>query len=980
MDAAFTGIAFVEPKRAETNLALLQQRLPTPLYAALPTQLSQVPDPDGALNFLERFSVSCAVEVTEYLNRFPAALHYLLLLFSHSRFLSETLIQQPAVIQWLHRDRNLGRSKSREDLLEELARFEATSFEDDPSVRLARFKRREYLRITLKDVLGVSTLAECTAELSTLADVLLEKALRFALQRLQAEYGAPQSLDNQGRRIEAQLAILSLGKLGGVELNYNSDIDLLFLYSHEGTTSGVGAEPSRIANSEFFVRLAHAVLKLITAFTSEGAVFRVDLRLRPQGQEGDIAVSVPVALDYYRTRGREWEQQMLIKTRWSAGDPATAREFLQQVLPLVYQHEPNLAAVEAVLNAREEISRQQVRPATSGRKKRLPINVKLDRGGIRDIEFLAQCLQRLYGGKDPWLRSGSTLFALQRLHDKGYLTGRDYFRLATAYEFLRDVEHRLQLVLGQQTHTLPTEKRELELLARRSSPVGGGGGGQALADHFVYRLRQHLTEVREIYERILHEETPSAAADLRIREPSASSLAPPESLYAGVFATLREKRPALASAIDSLELSDQGRRRLRRALAAVVENESALNQMDAHRKLIPKLIPIFALSDWATDLAARHPREICHFLAGCAGSTFVQAARPEERVAECSLPARLSALRADYRAALTHFGAASIAGHMSLWKTLEGISRAAERALTEAWELVLLEKFECDVNLEGQPFACLALGRLGTQEMDIGSDADLVFVAAEDLSAEERDGWRRLAERFVHLLSSHTREGTVLSVDARLRPGGGQGDLVQPASYLRQYFSREAQAWEAATYLKARPVAGNRQLGEAVVQEVQGILLDRFSNDPGLAASLGQIRERLEQEIAGDPKQPNFKTGVGGFYDVDYALAFSGLRSKATPGARNTLEQIRALEEAGALAAEDAAGLRGAATFFRSLDHAIRLATGRAHDTLPERPHLPAVAEMLTRWQGKSISAASLTDRLLEHQRIARQLYQKLVR
>ncbi len=979
MDAAFTGIAFVEPKRAETNLALLQQRLPTPLYAALPTQLSQVPDPDGALNFLERFSVSCSIEVTEYLNRYPAALHYLLLLFSHSRFLSETLIQQPELIQWLHRDRNLGRIKSREDLLEELARFEATSFEDDPSVRLARFKRREYLRITLKDVLGVSTLAECTAELSTLADVLLEKALRIGLQRLQAEYGEPQSLDHEGRRIGSQLAILSLGKLGGEELNYSSDIDLLFLYSHKGTTSGVGPEASRIANSEFFVRLAHAVLKLITEFTSEGPVFRVDLRLRPQGQEGDIAVSVPVAVDYYRTRGREWELQMLIKARWSAGDPATAREFLQQVLPLVYQHEPNLAAVEAVLNAREEISRQQVRRGTSARKKRLPINVKLDRGGIRDIEFLVQCLQRLYGGKDLWLRSGSTLFALQRLHDKGYLTGRDYFRLATAYEFLRDVEHRLQLVLGQQTHSLPADKRELELLARRCSPLGAGGGGQALADHFVYRLRQHLSEVQEIYERILHEETPASAGEVKLREPSASSLAPPESMYAGVFASLREKRPALASAIESLGLGDQGRRRLHRVLAAVVENESALNQMDAHRELVPRLIPLLALSDWATDLAARHPRELCYFLAGCAGSVFVPRALAQE-AAEFSLPARLSALRAGYRAALIHFGAASIAGHASLWETLAGISSAADRALTEAWKLVLLERLERDVNPEEKPFACIALGRLGTQEMDIGSDADLVFVAAEDLSVEERDEWRSLAERFIHLLSSHTREGTVLSVDARLRPGGGQGDLVQPASYLRQYFTREAQPWEAATYLKARVVAGNHQLGEAVVREIQDILLERFSDDAGLAASLGQIRERLEQEIASDPKQLNFKTGVGGFYDVDYALAYSELRSRATPGARNTLEQIRVLEGAGALAAEDAGGLRSAATFLRSLDHAVRLATGRAHDTLPERPHWSAVAEMLTRWLGKPISGASLPNHLVEHQRIARQLYQKLVR
>jgi glutamine synthetase adenylyltransferase len=180
--------------------------------------------------------------------------------------------------------------------------------------------------------------------------------------------------------------------------------------------------------------------------------------------------------------------------------------------------------------------------------------------------------------------------------------------------------------------------------------------------------------------------------------------------------------------------------------------------------------------------------------------------------------------------------------------------------------------------------------------------------------------------------------------------------------------------------LKARAVAGNRSLGEAVAEEVQRILVERFGNDPDLATGLTQIRQRLEQEIASDPKQPNFKTGVGGFYDVDYVIAFCGLRAGVTPRGRNTFEQIEELAKCGAISAGDATALRTAATFLRTLDHAIRLATGRAHDALPERPHWAAIAEMLSRWLGQPVSAASLMDRLQEHQRMAREVYQKILR
>src|SRR5574341_612653 len=284
MDAAFSSIAFAEPARAESNLELVEKRLPGNLWATLPALLAQVPDPDGALNFLERYARAAGESVVAYVARHPAALHHLLVIFSYSRFLSETLIQQPELVLWLHgagpRDK-LDHVKTLDDLHEEFAQFEAVTLSQPPAVILARFKRREYLRITLRDVLGIATLAETTMELSHLADVLVQRALRSCEQKLENSYGEPQYVDANGNRRAARMAVIALGKLGAEELNYNSDIDLMFLYSRDGETAG-GVSGS-ISNAEFFVRLAQAVLKLITEPTPEGAVFRVDLRLRPQG-------------------------------------------------------------------------------------------------------------------------------------------------------------------------------------------------------------------------------------------------------------------------------------------------------------------------------------------------------------------------------------------------------------------------------------------------------------------------------------------------------------------------------------------------------------------------------------------------------------------------------------------------------------------------------------------------------------------------
>jgi glutamate-ammonia-ligase adenylyltransferase len=1000
MDAAFASIVFAEPERAKGNLAQLEPRLPANLWGILPALLAQLPDPDGALNFLERYlradeereKAGSNTRTLAFLKRNPAALHHLLVLFSYSRFLSETLAQDPELITWLDRPTRRGASpaltldriKSPEDLHEEFARFSASAvagfgeLELSPAVVLARFKRREYLRITLRDVLGLATLAETTLELSHLADVLLENALRISEQRLQNAYGTPQHTDARGNRHVARLAVLALGKLGGQELNYSSDIDLMFLYGHDGETSG-GASGA-ISNAEFFVRLAQAVLKLATEVTPEGPLYRVDLRLRPQGKEGELATSLPAALAYYHARAREWEVQMLIKARCSAGDAECARSFLREVLPLVYRREFNVAAVEAVLNAREEITRDLER-RTGAASHAAEWNVKLSPGGIRDIEFLAQCLQRLYGGADSWLRAPSTLVALQRLHDKGHISGRDFFRLGAAYQFLRKVEHRLQLRDGLQRHTLPEAPDALERLARRCGIEEAPAEGRSASDQLLHRLAQHFAEVQAIYDRTLARRAPApveAAEGIEADPASGSLLRRLRREYPAVAANV-EKRVARAGSGDDASHAAYARRGLLRFLGSAALAPAVMKLLEAHPEWLDRAAEIFSRSDLAAEMLSRHPEEI--IVVADPGLMGFRGPRPEDEAT--SAEHAMAALRVRYRRGVLASVVRALLG-AAPFDTFESLTRLADEALHGALEITAREVLP-QTRMADAPFAVLALGRLGTGEMDIGSDADLVFVADESLSSEAREPWRRVAERFVYAAGSHTREGLLLPVDTRLRPRGGEGEIVQPLAALREYFSGEAQGWEAATFLKARHVAGNPALGAEAVRQIHAALANRLADAGELAAQLAHTRERLEKEgtdaARNFPAKGEFKKVAGGYYDIEYILAFLFLTrglAAAPPETRgHVLRQIASLESAGALTTTDAQTLRSAALLYRSLDHALRLITGRPANRLPEPALAGRAVSLLELWKvplGSDLAAAVETVR-----QQVRALYERII-
>ncbi|MCA1565102.1 MAG: DUF294 nucleotidyltransferase-like domain-containing protein [Acidobacteria bacterium] len=462
-----------------------------------------LPDAEGARTFYERLAAEDA-RAAQRLVRDEGLLSDALALAAWSPLLGTTLAQNPDYLHWLARERADTHVRTLEELGESLARFALTHSQVEPQVLLARFRRRELLRIYLRDVRRTNSIVETTEELSNLADAVLAYALNLARQELDNRHGAPLCTDARGRKTTASFCIVALGKLGSRELNYASDIDLLFLYSDDGHTSGAG-ERGRTTNREYFNRLAERVTRIVGQQSGEGAAYRVDLRLRPHGRDGALGCSLDEALRYYRAAAQAWELQTLIRSRAAAGTAALYTRFAGEVRARVYTH---AASVEEALGnvrlAKQKIDRQHAAGARG-------FNVKLGRGGIREIEFIAQALQLAHGAEDTWLHAPHTLISLGRLADRHLIFERERTELSDAYAFLRTLEHRLQMEHGLQTHSVPVEEGRRTLVALRMNFTGH----DALAE-FNRALELHTARVRAAYERVFdasRETAPPPTAD-----------------------------------------------------------------------------------------------------------------------------------------------------------------------------------------------------------------------------------------------------------------------------------------------------------------------------------------------------------------------------------------------------------------------------------------------------------------------------------
>lgn len=958
-------IAFQDRTAAVFRLSRLNEHLEEGLPARLEVLLASCADPDSALYFLECLQAR-QPEAFRRLTSNPTALQHLLTVFSHSRFLSEELLEHPEWVDELVERGVMHRVLSVEEYIGQLEEWLGHAPGTPSPLSLALFRRKQILRILLRDVLGFASLSEVTGELSNLADAILDVAYHGIRQDLEQRYGKPQCIDASGRKVECGFTVLALGKLGGDELNYSSDIDLMFIYGGNGETDG----PTSISNKEFFKKVANTYTELLSTYTAEGMCYRVDLRLRPDGRHGEVCVSLDGAKSYYQSRARDWELQMLIKARCAAGEPGPGRELLEFVDPLIYSTTLDFGAVEAVSEARERIHEK-----LAARRGNTGFDVKLARGGIRDIEFLVQCLQRLHGGRVPWVRHGGTLLALARLNDKELLSDSEYSRLASAYTFLRNIEHRLQFDEDRQTHMLPATAKGLDLLARRMP--AGSLGGDPTGDLLRRRLNTHLEEVQDIYQRVIHAQNPTyyrTAAD-RTHEAAAIAVASiTEPVASNLVRYLDQKAPRLAAQLARRKL--RGAVQLEHFLERVDDQPELLAWLDADPVLTGYVLTVFDLSPYLADEMIRTP-QLIEEIRSLRDRRDVDV-RYHELAGVLDEPGDL---RRFFRREMFRLQVESICLPVPVFTTLQRTSTLADAVIAAAYRMALNSVIAS--NPPSDPLyeprdqmMVIALGRLGLKEFDLASDADLVFVLP-DADTKEELFWTRVAERMINIITAYTKDGVMFAVDTRLRPNGREGPLVQSETAFKNYFASHAEAWEGITYMKSRAIAGDIEKGTAFLGELQKVDWRRYGQSGRSRRLLHQMRMRLEREQG--PSNP-LKAGYGGYYDIDFALMYLRLKGAGIFfKVLNTPERIDVIEQMGHLERADAEFLRDAATLYRAIDHGLRVFSGQAQGSLPTaESHLEILTKLVALWTPDHLHDQDLPTELSQVQRRTREFFDRL--
>ena len=950
-------VEFRDPARARREITALFDELDSATYARLASLVELSADADRALLYLGKFKERHPGEFSRFLTS-SATLQYLAAVFSHSRFLSEELLKSPGWIETMERLDQVASAERYAALLREFLDAEPAGMEE--ALSLARFRRRQILRILVRDVLNLGTISEIAAELSNLADAILEVSYQSIRRQLVDRHGTPLG----------GMAVIALGKLGGCELNYSSDIDLMFVYAAAGETDG----PLPISNKEFYKKVANQFTQLLSTHTAEGLCYRVDLRLRPDGSLGEACISLDGAKKYYGERARDWELQMLIKARVAAGEREVGEELLAAVEPRIYSTTLDFGAVEDVSVTRERIGEKLARKNEARRGSKPILDIKLARGGIRDIEFLVQCLQRLHGGRVPWVRSGGTLLALSRLNDKDLLSGREHAGLASAYRFLRYLEHRLQIEDDRQTHTLPTDPRELDLLARKMP--GAQLGGVPSGEKLLAEVSDHLNAVQEIYARVIHAQKPVYYTGTLVPPPPGSATGMAfEPASSNLIRFLDEKAPRLAA-----QLSQRPFRWGSQTFEAFLEKIVAgpwLPKLNDSAVAAGRLFDIFEHSPYFSDELIRTPDLI--------EDVMDLESRGRSAVAYGPLMAQAgdaAELRRYFRREMFRLQAASLCLRIPVFETLHRTSDLADAAIAAAYHMAVQTVLETHLPTDPlypvrDQMMVVALGRLGMQEFDLASDADLIFLLP-DQDQPEHLFWTRVANCMIDLIGAYTGGGIIFTVDPRLRPNGSAGALVQSEGAYKDYFARQAEAWEGIAYMKSRAVAGDLERATHFLNDLQELDWRRYGQQSGRSKKdLRQMRGRLEKEQG--PDNP-LKAGPGGFYDIDFALLYLRLRSAGIFfKVLNMPERIDVIEKMGHLERGDAEFLRDAVTFYRAVDHGLRIYSGHAEGKLPSsETQVQILTEIVRRWTPEHLNRLMLHDQLSQIRVRTRAIFEQL--
>ncbi|MGB6212036.1 bifunctional [glutamate--ammonia ligase]-adenylyl-L-tyrosine phosphorylase/[glutamate--ammonia-ligase] adenylyltransferase [Pseudomonas mandelii] len=925
-----------------------------------------------------------------------------------SDFVTEQSVRDPLMLLALVQSGELDRGFAPGELCGQIAAaVNAAETDDELGRALRRQRTRQQVRIIWRDLTRQADLVQTCRDLSDMADASIDQAYQWLYSRHCQQFGVP-----TGRRSgePQQMVILGMGKLGAVELNLSSDIDLIFAYPEGGETVGVKRS---LDNQEFFIRLGQRLIKALDPMTVDGFVFRVDMRLRPYGSAGALVLSFNALEQYYQDQGRDWERYAMIKSRVVAGDQVAGAQLQEMLRPFVYRRYLDFSAIEA-LRTMKQLIQQEVR------RKGMADNIKLGSGGIREVEFIAQAFQLIHGGRDLSLQQRPLLKVLSTLEGQGYLPPAVISELREGYEFLRYTEHAIQAIADRQTQMLPDGAQDQARIAF----MLGFADWEAFHAQLMYwrgRVAWHFGQV--IADPDEEEGTESEVVVggewLPLWEEAQDEEAACRQLEEGGFADATKALKALAGLRSSPQLRAMqrlGRERLDafipRLLAQAVEHANpdlvlervlplveAVARRSAYLVLLTenpgalrRLLTLCAASPWIAEQITRFPLLLDELLNE--GRLFKPPLAPElaaelrerlTRIPEDDLEQQMEALRHFKLAHRLRVAASEIAGSLPLMKVSDYLTWLAEAILAQvlalAWRQTVAKygtPLRTDGTLCDPGFIIVGYGKVGGLELGHGSDLDLVFIhdgdpQAETDGAKPIDGaqfFTRLGQRIIHLITTQTNSGQLYEVDMRLRPSGASGLLVSSVGAFARYQENEAWTWEHQALVRARVLVGSQDVGQAF-EKVRAAILGKHRDLATLRQEVSEMRAKMRDNLgskstaagtaanAFEATAPfDLKQDAGGIVDIEFMVQYAALAwSETHPPLLRWTDNIRILEELeheGLMPAEDASLLREAYKAYRSAAH--RQALQKDPGVIPGDQFVDERRQVLRIWRELGLS------------------------
>lgn len=848
---------------------------------------------------------------------------------------------------------------------------------------LRQFRRREMVRIIWRDSCGLADFQETVGDLSHLADACIDGALDKLYGWMEPEFGlpyyhpSPSPSSQQGQPMP--MVVLGMGKLGACELNLSSDIDLMFAYAHEGETRGGRRS---LAHRDFFTRLGQKLIKALDENTVDGFVFRVDMRLRPYGSSGALALNFRAMESYYEEQGREWERYAMIKARAIGSDNGDGDELLRRLRPFVYRRYVDFGVIESLRELKKLINQEVLRKGNED-------NVKTGAGGIREVEFIAQVFQLIRGGQDVALQQRNLMQVMGIIRDLELLPAAVIQSLCDDYVLLRNVEHRIQALQDRQTQLLPTDPLQQARIA-----VGMGYADWA---GFYQVLGQARQRVRSHFDALIA--APQDQDEVVVRDQAValwmteqSGAEGQEDLQALGFRALesswhllhefrtsrqvthqqavgRERldklMPMLINACAQQADPDLTLQRVLRLVEAILRRSAYIALLVENPHSLERLAMLFAASPWVADTIARYPMLLDTLLneATLLNPLDVDTLKNELRqvllrIPEDDLERQMDALRQFKHSHVLRVAASEIAETLPLMKVSDYLTWLAETLLQAVLELAwhqMVDKYGRPMRADGTPceqdFIIVGYGKVGGIELSYSSDLDLVFIHDAD-SSGVTDGdksidnnvfFARLGQRIIHILTSKMASGELYETDMRLRPSGNSGLLVSSLKAFQDYQENNAWNWEHQALVRARVVAGCPRLARRFA-EVREAVLSRPRDEAQLRQEVVAMREKMlghlstykelelnEARLAADCSF-DLKQDPGGIVDIEFLAQYLVLRwSAQKPAMTRWTDNMRILDSAleqAILSAEQVTALQNAYLLYRSQTHALALQHG----------------------------------------------------